>query len=99
MNARNAFPIYVQTPGEVNVRNAFPTERVPPHIRNALPTYARNALPGPPGTGSARPERVPPGTLRIILYYILSPFRNAFQPHVRNALPTWRGYGGSPRCI
>ena len=78
MNARNAFPIYVQTPGEVNVRNTFPTERVTRAARNGFRT---------PGTGSARNA-----TYYIILYTISVPERvpAARKERVTDAVGPWR---------
>jgi hypothetical protein len=61
MNARNAFPIYIQTPGEVNVRNTFPTERVPAAHPERVTRAARNAF-HTPGTRS---------TWNVIYYTIL----------------------------
>jgi len=87
MNARNAFPIYVQTPGEVNVRNAFPTERVP--------------AAHPERVTDVRPERVTraarngfrtPGTYYIILYTISVPERvpAARKERVTDVAGLWR---------
>jgi len=94
MNARNAFPIYVQTPGEVNVRNAFPTERVPAahpeRVTDVRPERvtraARNGF-RTPGTRSARNA-----TYYIILYTISVPERvpAARKERVTDVAGLWR---------
>ena len=94
MNARNAFPIYIQTPGEVNVRNTFPTERIPAahpeRVTDVRPERvtraARNGF-RTPGTGSARNA-----TYYIILYTISVPERvpAARKERVTDAVGPWR---------
>jgi len=86
MNARNAFPIYVQTPGEVNVRNTFPTERVPAARPERVTRAARNAF-HTPGTGSTRNA-----TYYIILYTISVPERvpAARKERVTDVVGPWR---------
>jgi hypothetical protein len=94
MNARNALPIYIQTPGEVNVRNTFPTERVPAahpeRVTDVRPERvtraARNGF-RTPGTGSARNA-----TYYIILYTISVPERvpAARKERVTDVVGPWR---------
>jgi len=94
MNARNAFPIYIQTPGEVNVRNTFPTERIPAahpeRVTDVRPERvtraARNGF-RTPGTGSARNA-----TYYIILYTISVPERvpAVRKERVTDAVEPWR---------
>jgi len=96
MNARNAFPIYVQTPGEVNVRNTFPTERVPAahpeRVTDVRPERvtraARNGfriILRPDAGRGERPEHVPDGTRSSRTSGTRYQGRPERVPHARNA--------------
>jgi len=86
MNARNAFPICIQTPGEVNVRNAFRRERVPAahpeRVTDVRPERvtraARNAF-HTPGTRSTR---------NVIYYTIL--YTISVPERVPDVVGPWR---------
>ena len=86
MNVRNAFPMCIQMLGEVNARNALPTERVPATRPERVTRAARNAFHAP-GTRSTRNA-----TYYIILYTISVPERvhDARPERVPDVVGPWR---------